>query len=157
MRHAKSSWKDASLSDHQRPLNKRGIRDAPRMGNFLNEHDLIPDVILCSTANRAQLTVKYLLTTCDFEGDEQYFDDLYHSDVSTYLGILQWLETEIELPMIVGHNPDMNHFLYSICDEYVHMPTAAIAYISLDCQDWSELNLEFEGKLINLWKPRLIS
>ena len=54
MRHAKSSWKDSSLSDHQRPLNKRGKKAAPLMGSILNQQELIPDIILCSTAKRAR-------------------------------------------------------------------------------------------------------
>lgn len=154
MRHAKSSWKDSSLTDHQRPLNKRGKRDAPKMGLLLNEQGLIPEIILCSTAERAKLTVQYLLESCEFEGDVQYFDALYHADYSTYIEHLSQLPTEIDLAMIVGHNPEMNNFLYTLCDVYEHMPTAAIAHIAFVCQHWSDLDHDFECEVNNLWKPR---
>ena len=78
MRHAKSSWKDPSLPDHDRPLNKRGKRDAPRMGNLLNLEGYIPEVIYSSTAKRANLTVKGLLKTLNFEGEVTYLGSLYH-------------------------------------------------------------------------------
>ncbi len=156
MRHAKSSWKDVSLSDHERPLNKRGKRAAPRMGLLLTDKDLIPDTILCSTARRARSTVERLLETCDFTGDVRYLEDLYHADYATYLDFLSDLPDEANLVMIVGHNPEMNQFLHVVCDVYDHMPTAAIALIEFTGDTWSALNDDPTGKLINFWKPREI-
>lgn len=154
LRHAKSSWKDPSLADHERPLNNRGKRAAPIMGNLLMQENLVPDYILCSTAKRARETVKRLLTTCDFQGNIEHHRDLYHSDYITYLGLLQGLPDEINIAMIVGHNPEMNHFLDVICDAYEHMPTAAIAYIQFSIHAWANLSDDFHGKLVQFWKPR---
>lgn len=126
------------------------------MGAYLNDQDLIPDSILCSTAMRARSTVEHLLTTCDVEGGVHYYDELYHADFSVYLEILRRLPPDTHLPMIVGHNPEMDQFLYIVCQEYEHMPTAAVAYISFGISNWTDLDQEIEGRLMNLWKPREI-
>ncbi len=154
LRHAKSSWKDASLSDHQRPLNKRGKRDAPRMGLLLMDKDIIPDIILCSTAKRARQTVERLLDTCDFSGEVKHIEELYHADYVTYLDLLTELGHEVRRAMIVGHNPEMNYFLQVICDVFEHMPTACIASINFPIEQWTDLNKNAEGTLKDLWKPR---
>lgn len=156
MRHAKSSWKDPSLHDHERPLNKRGQRDAPLMGLLANDNELIPNIILCSTAKRARQTVDKFLETCDFPGEIEYDDSLYHADYATYLDLLSELDDEIQRAMIVGHNPEMSYFLQVICDEYEHMPTSALAHISFPIDDWNSLKTKWDGKLENLWKPREI-
>ena len=156
MRHAKSSWKDTSLYDHDRPLNNRGKRDAPRMGQKLMDEELIPEIILCSTATRARETVERLLETCEFSGDLKYIEDLYHADYATYLELLSELDPEIECAMIVGHNPEMDSFLQYVCDDYDHLPTATIAWIKFSCENWNDLSEDAEGQLLKLWKPREI-
>lgn len=156
MRHAKSSWVNSSLADHDRPLNSRGRRDAPRMGTFLNQQDLIPDVILASTARRAQDTTKGLLETLHFDGEVSRHRALYHSDRHTYLDLLSELPEGIACAMIVGHNPDMDYFLEQTCGVYEHMPTASIAVIRFEITSWAGLDEDTEGIFVNLWKPREI-
>ena len=111
MRHAKSSWDNPKLADHERPLNKRGKRDAPRMGEHLNQEDKIPDVILSSSATRARKTVEGVLETLSFDGEVKIFDDLYHSGPRTYIELLSKLPEGINTAMVVGHNPEMDYFL----------------------------------------------
>jgi len=154
MRHAKSSWKDPSLADHDRPLNKRGKRDAARMGNLLNEEYLTPDAIYCSTAKRAKSTVDGLLKTGDFDGEVTYTSSLYHGGPDDFFEILSNLPDEIQSVMLVGHNPDMEYFLDLTCDVQEHMPTAAIAVITFRVDSWAEINDEENGELVHLWKPR---
>jgi len=154
MRHAKSSWKDSTLSDHQRPLNKRGRKAAPKMGHLLNQEDIIPDIILCSTAKRARETIDYLLESLEFEGQAQYYDDLYHADTQVYFDLLQTLPSDIRVAMIVGHNPTMSHFISVVCNQYDPMPTAAIAQIKFDIDDWSGVDYEAPCTLKNIWRPR---
>jgi phosphohistidine phosphatase len=154
MRHAKSSWKDSSLSDHQRHLNKRGKKAAPQMGELLNRRELIPDIILCSTAKRARATVDGLLESMDFEGETLHFDELYHADTLTYFDQLQKLPPSITTAMIVGHNPTMSHFINVVCHVYEHMPTAAIAHIAFDCDEWSVVSHDTDCTLKNIWRPR---
>lgn len=156
MRHAKSSWKDPSLADFDRPLNKRGKGDAPRMGYFLMETGMNIDVILCSPAKRAKETVKSFLQEYPFEGELIYVGDLYHADHDIYLSLLNDLPLNIDTAMIVGHNPEMDYFLDMVCDVYEHMVTASIAEIDLPIEKWDEFDSETLGELVNFWKPREI-
>ncbi len=156
MRHAKSSWKYADLTDHQRPLNKRGKRDALRVGQFLNDEGLVPEVILCSTAHRARQTVDSLLESCFFDGEIIYHDNLYLADVQVYSEHLQSLGDEINSAMIVGHNPEISQFLAEICQTYEHFTTAAIAQVCFEVSSWKQLTLDLTGELINFWIPRVL-
>jgi phosphohistidine phosphatase len=154
MRHAKSSWGNTGISDHDRPLNKRGERACRLMGSFLHEQNLIPDKIICSTALRAKQTVKGLIETLPFANDVDYTRDLYHADVDIMVEQLQPLSDHIEVAMLVGHNPGMDEFLDFICDEQDHMPTAAVAEIEFDIPNWHKLRANSSAKLKNLWKPK---
>jgi phosphohistidine phosphatase len=154
MRHAKSSWKDPGLADHDRPLNKRGKRDAPRMGKLLNEEELIPDIIYCSTARRAKSTVDGLLNSCDFNGEVKYSGSLYHGGPDDFFEVLSSLPDVIQSVMLVGHNPGMEYFLDLICGVKEHMPTAAVAIISFPVENWAEIKNGEDGELVHLWKPR---
>ena len=107
LRHAKSSWKGRGFSDHARPLNNRGKKAAPRMGQVLYEEDLVPDVILSSTAQRARDTADLVAEASGFEGEVVYLDDFYHAWPSDYLDALRNLSSEINSAIIVGHNPGM--------------------------------------------------
>jgi phosphohistidine phosphatase len=156
MRHAKSSWKDTTLLDHQRPLNKRGKRDAARMGRYIGEQGLFLDAMLCSTAVRARTTAEIFLQEFPFEGEVQYLDDLYHADPETILSLLANLPDEFNTVMVIGHNPDFDSFLETVCGESEHMPTACIAYIRFPIGCWVELREGPGGELVRIWKPREI-
>lgn len=156
MRHAKSSWKDDTLSDHQRPLNKRGRRDAPRMGQLLNDEGLIPKVIFCSTAQRARATLRGLLETCHFTGDIQYSEALYHADEQVYFEHLRTTDEAAQTALLIGHNPTMSRFLESVCIVHQHMPTAAIAWISFDTPNWATISPQTANKVLHLWTPKTL-
>jgi phosphohistidine phosphatase len=156
LRHAKSSWKDIGISDHARPLNKRGKKAAPRMGQLLFEEDLLPDVILSSTAVRARKTVDLVVEASGFEGEIVFLEDFYHAWPSEYLDALRSLSDDIDRPMIVGHNPGMELLLEALTDESERFPTAALALIKLPIDYWSQLSDETEGELLNLWLPRAL-
>jgi phosphohistidine phosphatase len=154
IRHAKSSWENPSLADHDRPLNKRGQHDTLRMGKLLNEEEIVPDAIYCSTAKRAKSTVDGLLKNCNFEGEVTYLDSLYHGSPDYFFEILSNLPGEIRSVMLAGHNPDMEYFLDLICNVQEHLSTASIAVIEFPLDNWAEINDGVEGKLVHLWKPR---
>jgi phosphohistidine phosphatase len=137
-------------------LNKRGERACRLMGSFLNEQGLIPDQIICSTAVRAKDTVAGLLETLSVESEVTYTRDLYHADVNAMLEQLHTLPDEINIAMLVGHNPGMEDFLDFMCDEQDHMPTAAIAEIEFEISSWSELTDQTPAEMKNLWKPKEI-
>jgi len=156
LRHAKSSWKDTGVSDHDRPLNKRGKMTAPRMGQLLYEEDLVPDVILSSTALRARETADMVADASGFEGDVAYLEDLYHAWPSDYLDALRSLSDDVNTAMIVGHNPGLELLLEQLTGESERLPTAALALIQLPIDFWSQLDDETEGELLDLWLPRFL-
>ena len=79
LRHAKSSWDNPAVDDHERPLNKRGLKAAPRMGQLIADEGLKPDVIVSSTAVRAATTAAAIAEECGYDGEIHYTDDLYLS------------------------------------------------------------------------------
>jgi phosphohistidine phosphatase len=154
LRHAKSSWANAYLSDHDRPLKKRGKRDAPRMGRLLRDEDLVPDLIICSSAKRALDTAEAAAEASGYGGVIEVTRDFYHADPETYIGRLKVLPKEVNRVLIVGHNPGMEEMLEQLTGLHERMPTAALAQVSLPIEGWSDIGLETSGSLVNLWLPR---
>lgn len=135
MRHAKSSWKNQNQSDHDRPLNERGNRDAPEMANRLKERQQIPDVILCSTARRTRETTAHLLSVFGEPVPQVvYSDSLYLASPSKLLTALHDLPDTALHAMIVAHNPGMEELSSLLCDTHSDiMPTCAIRQFSCAC------------------------
>ncbi len=153
-RHAKSSWKEARLADHDRPLNKRGKRTAPQMGELIREEGLSPDLIISSTAKRARTTAELAAENCDFEGEMVLTRMLYHADPQTYIEVLQELAGDHAIVMVVGHNPGMEELLEDLTGVSEAFPTGALAQVDLPVESWSKLHLDARGELVNLWRPR---
>lgn len=153
LRHAKSSWKQPELNDHDRPLNKRGKKEAPKVGKYLKENDLVPDLIISSTARRARDTAQVVAEESGYPGEIEHSQDLYMSDTSCYLDILRRLPDSIKRVMVVGHNPDLDDLLALLTDVNEHMATAALAHIDLPISSWQELNEATDGRLQILWTP----
>ena len=151
LRHAKSSWNQPELNDRDRPLNKRGKKEAPKVGNYLKANDLVPDLILSSTARRAHETAQAAAEESGFEGQIDQYQDLYMSDTACYLDILQSLPDTANRVLVVGHNPDLDELLTLLTDVNQHMTTAALAQIILPISSWQELNEATDGRLQNLW------
>ena len=156
LRHAKSSWNYPNLSDYNRPLNARGKRAAPRMGEHLREQGLIPDRILTSSAKRARKTANKVAKACGYTGKVKKLDAFYDSVAGVYYETLQALPDKHQRVMVVGHNPTMEQLIYSLTGEFRQMPTAALAHIELPIQNWEALNLDTEGTLVNLWTPKTL-
>ncbi len=154
LRHAKSSWKHAELADHERPLNKRGQRDAPRMGQLVAEEGLTPDLILSSSAVRARRTAVAVADNCGYDDEVEVTRDFYHGDVETFLQVLRRLPERYESVMVVGHNPGLEELLEALTGDYERLPTAALAQVRLPAGSWAELDEEVEGELVDLWLPR---
>lgn len=154
LRHAKSSWSDARLSDHERPLKERGLRDATRVGRLLRQEDLVPELIISSTAVRARETAELVAETAGYEGEIEWARSFYHAAPEDYVERLQELNTGYQPVMIVGHNPGMAELVADLSGEEVALPTAALAQIELPVESWQELRLTTEGVMVNLWQPR---
>ena len=157
LRHAKSSWSDGGLSDHDRPLNKRGKRDAPRIGSLLREENLAPDLIITSSARRALTTAEAVSDACGF-GDQMIVTrDLYHADPETYLMAARQYGEDHDAILVVGHNPGIEELVVELTGEWHRMPTAALAEVHLDIDRWQDLTGDEEGELANLWLAREIN
>ena len=156
LRHAKSSWEHTELSDFERPLNRRGKRDAPRMGSWIGQQGITPDAVLCSAATRAQQTLAGLQTMTDLGEYLVVTEDLYLAPPSTTIALLTQLDDGIQTALIIAHNPGMEGLLRGLCGIDHAMPTCALALIQLPNESWIETDLNQQGNLIELIIPRLL-
>ena len=154
LRHAKSSWDDPELADIDRPLNKRGKQDAPRMGKLLRSEDLVPDLILSSPARRARKTAQEVSEESGYPGKIEVQPDFYPGDPEAYIQALRSLADEHQRVMVVGHNPGLEELVDALTGESVALPTAALAQVSLPVERWSQLDDSVEGQLINVWRVK---
>ena len=154
LRHAKSSWDSPALSDFQRPLNSRGIRDAPRIGAWIAEQGIRPDGVLCSAATRAQETLAGLQTTLDLGTNITITDDLYLATPTTTVELLSRVDDSVECSLVIAHNPGMEGLLSGLCGTDNSMPTCALAVIELPIDSWLATDLNCQGTLQHFITPR---
>ena len=154
MRHAKSSWDNPGLADYDRPLNKRGLRDASRMAQWLSESELIPDQVIASAACRANQTASIVTNELALETDILETRDLYLSDYDAYLEQVSYLPNNVETVLVIGHNPTMESLVYLLSGESVSMPTAAIAVIQLPIDTWSNQVTSASANLVKHVFPK---
>ncbi|MEZ4516179.1 MAG: histidine phosphatase family protein [Chloroflexota bacterium] len=157
LRHGKSSWKNASLSDHERPLNERGRNDAPRMGRLLYSQELVPDLIYSSTATRAADTAAAAALAMNFEGDIVYTDRLYHAAPETVVAIARATDESISSILMVGHNPGLEELMEDLSGHAERLPTAALAVFELEIDTWDEFGQGQSARLAHFWLPRAIA
>lgn len=154
LRHAKSSWDDESLPDHDRPLNRRGEKASVRMGRLIRERKLSPDLILCSTAVRAKETLRIVGKKLKNEIPTEFLPELYHCSTDTFITTLAAIHKDADRVMLVGHNPGLEEFLSKVTGQNDLMPTAALAEIDLEISAWSDFDETTQGKLVHLWRPK---
>ncbi len=157
MRHGKSSWKDETLDDFDRPLKKRGKRDVPKMAVMMRDERLIPDYVLASPAIRSRETVDLLAEGLDLDDDMiEYVEEFYQAEIEDYFDVLTDLADSFLKVLIVGHNPSLEAFLQTLTGEIEPLPTSAIACIKLGIASWDELDSEGDefGQLVDVWKPK---
>lgn len=155
LRHAKSSWKFPDLSDHDRPLNRRGKRDAPRMGKTLKERELVPDLVISSTATRAKDTASAVAKHSGYKGKRIRFESLYAAEPGAYLAVLRELTDNYQRVLIVGHNPGVEELIELLTGEIHIVPTCTLAQIEFDIEKWSDTlhRLTDRGRLVEILKP----
>ena len=139
VRHAKSSWKDASLADRDRPLNKRGKRDAPEMGRRIGDAGIRPSLIVSSPAVRAWTTAKIIAEQIGYPREFlQRERDLYLASLNTLLDVVAAQESGFNNVMLVGHNPGLTDFANFLSPGLTHnVPTAGVVCVSIDTDDWN--------------------
>jgi phosphohistidine phosphatase len=156
MRHAKSSWKESHLEDHERPLNKRGRLDAPLMGQLLIDRELIPQKIISSSAVRARQTGEALREAASYPAEIEYLDSLYLAEVEEYFKVLREQPDDLERIMVIGHNPALEMLLQILSQRIESLPTAVVAHLVLPITTWKDLTKDTEGELIEIWRPKEI-
>ena len=156
LRHAKSSWKHSGLSDHDRPLNKRGRRDAPKVGRLLKQKRLSPGGIISSSATRARETADEVARWSAFDSAVQLEPRLYLADPATIVGVVRWAGAQARRVLVVGHNPGIEELAARLTGLSVPdpLPTAGLVHIRLEIDSWKELGLSSEGRLVHVWHPR---
>ena len=157
VRHAKSSWKDSSLSDRDRPLNKRGRRSAPDMGSRMANQGHRPDLIVSSPAKRAITTARMIALEVDYDLMDIVTDEnLYFSGISGMANVLQDIDDRYQKVMMVGHNPTITGLMNTLGDKSVaNMPTCAIAVIGFDIASWVDL-YSTGGELLDYDFPKSV-
>lgn len=154
-RHAKSDWKQPALRDHDRPLNARGRRDAPRMAAHLAARYAPPQRILCSTALRASTTAQRLGEALG-GATIDYRAELYLAEPATLLAQLHDLPDALERVMLVGHNPGMTALVNALADAGLdNLPTCGVARIGFDVDSWARL-APGAGRLLSLDVPKAL-
>ncbi len=142
IRHAKSSWSDKSLKDIDRPLNKRGLSDAPMMANHFSSLGIRVDALISSPANRAFNTATHFAQALNIP--EQHIlvvNQIYEADVNTILHIIRQLDNGWSSVILFGHNPTFtllaNLFHYDVID---NVPTCGMVQVEANIQDWAAFN-----------------
>ena len=149
LRHAKSDWGDPELTDFDRPLAKRGQKDAPLMGEVVKQLEHVPDLILSSPALRAQETAELVAEACGYKKSIEWVETFYTGGCDDSLTTLQGLPASIERVMVIGHNPTIEELAATLLSEdmdeewrdewVVRIPTCGLVCLNFNIIEWSML------------------
>jgi len=142
VRHAKSSWANASLSDFDRPLNTRGKSDAPLMGKVLKKNNVFPDLIISSPAKRALKTAQIISEEINYPEKKILKEkDLYHGSTTDFIDIINNINNDVDILMIFGHNPGLTHLVNILSNfNLANLPTGACVGIEFLTNDWNAVS-----------------
>lgn len=152
LRHAKSSWKDDSIPDFDRPLKKRGREAAKRVGKTLGAEQLSRPVLISSPALRTRETTDIVLKSSNLKADVSYDERIYEADLSRLLSVIADVASDKTELILVGHNPGMEYLLEFLTGSVQRMPTAALAKIILETATWDSVE-RGDGRLEWLITP----
>ena len=142
IRHSKSSWKDHSLSDFDRPLNKRGIKDAKKMSFELSEKIKKVDLLLSSSSKRTTQTSNYFLDSMNIRSNI-FSENLYHSSSNLIFDCILKINNKYNKTIIVGHNPGLTNIINKLTNlKLDNLPTSGIVIIVFDVDNWKNINYQ---------------
>ena len=148
IRHAKSSWDDMALGDKDRPLNDRGKRDAPKVGERLAKRHARPDLILSSPATRALATAQIIAEKLDYKGSNIVVNDrLYAVEADELLDVIRQIDDGAESVMLIGHNPELSELAHRLSSKITHLPTCAVAEFTFDSKSWKRIGKDKPAKV----------
>lgn len=138
IRHAKSSWDDSTLADFDRPLNKRGMHDAPMMAQILKQRNFIPDQIVSSAANRTKRTAQFIADGLGIgESEISFTREIYESSYTNMLQLINGIDRQLERVFIVGHNPTFTYLAERLGGEYIgNLPTCGVVGLKFELDSW---------------------
>ena len=139
MRHAKSAWDTDAPTDHARPLNKRGRRDAPRVAQRLVELDWIPQYIISSDSTRTRETYELMRSAFAAAPQVEFLPTLYHAAPSDLASALSLVPDTVVSALALGHNPGWEQAVHWLTSQAVTMTTANAALIECDVDSWSDV------------------
>ncbi|MEO0405641.1 MAG: histidine phosphatase family protein [Bacteroidota bacterium] len=142
IRHAKSAWGHEQLDDHDRPLNKRGLRDAPSMARLLFKQSSCPKTWLCSSALRTKTTAHFFAQEATFpENEIIYSPELYLASYSKMLELINGIDDQSDQAIIFGHNNGISDLVSMLVNESIQMPTCSIATITFELESWKHVSI----------------
>jgi phosphohistidine phosphatase len=153
MRHATPAAKRTGMSDHDRPLGARGNREARLAGDFILHEQLVPEIILSSTAARASATAQAVREACAGPVEPTLLPELYLADHELCLGQLLVLPDGVGTAMLVGHNPGLEDLIEALTGERRPLSTAALAQVRLPGERWLDAGKAGRAALVRLWRP----
>ncbi len=147
VRHAKSSWDQPGLKDFDRPLDSRGLHDAPMMARKMKELGLMPDYIITSGANRAKSTAEYFKHEFDLSKDQfEINNDLYEASAETVYEVLRSAPDTANFVFLFGHNPTFTWVANSIAGVHIdEVPTCGILHAQAMISSWNKFKPEYAG------------
>jgi len=136
------------LDDFERPLNKRGRKNAPFMGKVLKKLKVAPDLVLSSPANRAAMTARIIAASITYPLENiRYNEAIYESSESALIHVVKRIDDAVNKAMVVGHNPAINGMANYIADQSIsNIPTCGVFCVDLDISSWTKIS-EHCGKL----------
>lgn len=126
------------------------------MGRLLRRKKLIPELILSSTAVRARDTAELAAKACGYQGHIELTKQLYAAPPEEYVATVRKIPNQYHIVLIVGHNPGLEEFIEALTGKRPHLPTAALARITLSLTHWKDFQTEIKGILADLWRPKEI-
>lgn len=155
VRHAKSSWDYPQLSDHDRPLASRGLRDAPFMASMLEEQGVKPDRLVSSTAKRAYSTAVFFANAFGIDSEDILTERrVYHAMSSDVLDVVSAWPDEWNTVLLFGHNPTFTDVANYFTDNYIdNVPTCGIVGIEAEDDSWKSFRRR-EGRVVDYWYPK---
>jgi phosphohistidine phosphatase len=157
MRHAKSSWNELNIPDHDRPLNRRGKHDAPLMGKLLRDQKITLDLIISSTAVRAETTANLIAKGSKYNGEIVLDNLVYSAEPIDLLNLLSKCSDGYNSILLVGHNPTVEETVQMLTNSpEITMARCAIAHLILTIDSWTDLKKKqtVRNDLVNLWTPK---
>jgi phosphohistidine phosphatase len=141
VRHAKSSWKEGGIPDHERPLNKRGRRDAPMMAERLARRGVEVDLIVSSSATRAVATARAMGEALEYAWDEIVVEErLYEAYAEEMLDVIAEQDDWVDNLMLIGHNPGLTALAnYLSSHDIENVPTCGVVELKYDVERWAEV------------------